>query len=160
MTMAIRLDVAVLDTSAVFSVFEAEASAPAFLAGFDRCDRLLISAGTLAELSILLVARAGVEGGELLDSFIDNYGVEVVAVDKETVSGAFRTGFAAWGKGMRTAAGLNFGDLFAYSLARERRVPLFFQGLDFARTDVPSAMEELGFPVGDKGEPSLRGGVD
>jgi ribonuclease VapC len=34
---------------------------------------------------------------------------------------------------------LNFGDCFAYALARELNVPLLFKGDDFARTDVERA---------------------
>jgi len=36
----------------------------------------------------------------------------------------------------RHAAGLDFGDLFAYALARTSGEPLLFKGEDFARTDV------------------------
>ncbi len=155
-----RLDVAVLDTSAIFSVFEAESSAPAFVEGFDLCDRLLISAGTLGELSILMTGRAGLEGTKLLDDFLHNFDVEVVAVDLHTIRGEFRSGFVRWGKGMRSAAGSNFGDLFAYALARTTEAALFYQGLDFSRTDVPNAMQILGFPLNDKGQPRLPGTGD
>ena len=34
----------------------------------------------------------------------------------------------------------NFGDCFAYALAKERREPLLFKGDDFARTDVVPAL--------------------
>jgi len=48
-------------------------------------------------------------------------------------------GFRRFGKG-RHRAGLNFGDLFAYALARALDEPLLYQGADFAHTDVVPAL--------------------
>ena len=42
------------------------------------------------------------------------------------------------GKG-RHRAGLNFGDCFAYALARISGQPLLFKGDDFAHTDIDVA---------------------
>ena len=42
-----------------------------------------------------------------------------------------------FGKGSGHAAGLNYGDCFAYALARELGEPLLFKGDDFAHTDIP-----------------------
>ena len=36
----------------------------------------------------------------------------------------------------RHAAGLNFGDVFAYALARSAGAPLLFKGEEFSKTDV------------------------
>jgi ribonuclease VapC len=46
--------------------------------------------------------------------------------------------FARYGRG-RHEAKLNFGDCFAYALAKERGDPLLFKGEDFARTDIAPA---------------------
>ena len=46
-----------------------------------------------------------------------------------------RTAFRVYGK-PRHPAGLNFGDCFAYALARTLDEPLLFKGTDFSRTDV------------------------
>ena len=43
-----------------------------------------------------------------------------------------------WGKGVHPA-GLNFGDCFAYALAKMRGSPLLFVGNDFIKTDVIAA---------------------
>ena len=58
----------------------------------------------------------------------------VVPVDAEHVSEA-RLAYRRFGKG-RHAAGLNFGDVFAYALARTAGERLLFKGEDFARTDI------------------------
>jgi ribonuclease VapC len=47
--------------------------------------------------------------------------------------------YARWGKG-RHPAGLNFGDCFAYVLARETNSALLYVGEDFAKTDVSPAL--------------------
>ena len=60
--------------------------------------------------------------------------VVVVPVDAEHVSEA-RDAYRRFGKG-RHAAGLNFGDLFAYALARASGEPLLFKGDDFTKTDI------------------------
>ena len=46
---------------------------------------------------------------------------------------------ARWGKGFHPA-GLNFGDCFAYHVARTRDCPLLQVGAGFARTDVESVL--------------------
>ena len=60
--------------------------------------------------------------------------VVVVSVDADHVSEA-RRAYRRFGKG-RHAAGLNFGDVFAYALARTAGEPLLFKGDDFAKTDI------------------------
>jgi ribonuclease VapC len=76
----------------------------------------------------------GEPGGRGLDTLIQKAEVVAVAVDAEHVAEA-RRAYRRFGKG-RHAAGLNFGDVFAYSLARLSGEPLLFKGEDFARTDI------------------------
>lgn len=49
-----------------------------------------------------------------------------------------RHAYRDFGKG-RHKAGLNFGDCFAYALAKEMDEPLLFKGKDFAHTDIAVA---------------------
>ena len=63
--------------------------------------------------------------------------VQAVAVDEEQVQLA-RSAWRRYGKG-RHPAGLNFGDLFAYALARASGEELLFKGDDFAKTDIVAA---------------------
>jgi len=44
-----------------------------------------------------------------------------------------------WGKGVHPA-GLNFGDCFAYEVAKAHDCRLLFVGNDFSKTDVESAL--------------------
>jgi ribonuclease VapC len=50
-----------------------------------------------------------------------------------------REAYRDFGKGSGHAAGLNFGDCFAYALARATGEPLLYKGDDFSHTDVAAA---------------------
>ena len=148
-----RLERGVLDTSALVSVLYGEPGEEAFLNGFLRCDRLLICAGTLAEISVVLLYDHDQAGVDHLDDLLRRIGVEIIPMNGERML-FFRDGYTRFGKG-RNPAGLNFGDAFSYSLSKYLDVPLFFQGLDFEKTDVRPAMRLLGYPISRKGVPSL-----
>lgn len=51
-----------------------------------------------------------------------------------------RQAYRDFGKGSGHPARLNFGDCFAYALARATGQPLLFKGVDFSQTDVTSAL--------------------
>ncbi len=64
---------------------------------------------------------------------------QIIPVDEATalrIEGIYRR----FGKGFHAAA-LNFGDCFAYDVAREHDCPLLYVGEDFARTDITSALD-------------------
>ena len=61
-------------------------------------------------------------------------------MDEQQVAAA-RAAYRDYGRGSGHAAGLNFGDCFAYALAREQGAPLLFVGDDFARTDIEPALK-------------------
>ena len=124
----------VLDTSALLALLLDEAEAEEFRAAVEEDTTRLVSAATLLETALVIEARKGEPGGRELDSLIQKAEIVVVAVDAEHVSEA-RRAFRRFGKG-RHAAGLNFGDVFAYALARTSSEPLLFKGDDFAKTDI------------------------
>jgi len=128
----------VLDTSALLAMLLDEPEAESYLGALEADEARLVSAATLLETAIVIEARKGEAGGRELDLFIHKAGVAVVAVDAEHVAEA-RRAYRRFGRG-RHAAGLNFGDVFAYALARTSGEALLFKGEDFARTDVRSAI--------------------
>jgi len=73
-----------------------------------------------------------------MDRFLAAAAIRVEPVTPEQAQLA-RTAFDTFGKG-RHPAGLNFGDCFAYALARVTGLPLLFKGEDFSRTDIPRAV--------------------
>jgi ribonuclease VapC len=60
--------------------------------------------------------------------------VEPVTLEQVRVA---RHAYRTYGRGHHSA-GLNFGDCFAYALAKTVGVPLLFKGSDFALTDIRS----------------------
>ena len=52
-----------------------------------------------------------------------------------------RTAHRRFGRGSGHPARLNFGDCFAYALAKATGEPLLFKGEDFGHTDIRSALE-------------------
>ena len=124
----------VLDTSALVVLLLDEPGAEEFRAAVEEDTTRLVSAATLLETALIIEARKGEPGGREFDSLIHKAEIVVVAVDAEHVSEA-RRAYRRFGKG-RHAAGLNFGDVFAYALARTSGEPLLFKGDDFAKTDI------------------------
>jgi ribonuclease VapC len=127
----------VLDTSALVAMLLGEPERDRFIAALAEAEDPLISAGTLLEVSIVMQSKLGEAGLVDLDELLATAGVRCVAVDVAQAHAA-RAAFARFGKG-RDAAGLNYGDCFAYALAKVAKAPLLFKGDDFARTDVVAA---------------------
>ena len=124
----------VLDTSALLALLLDEPEAEAFRAAVEDDPTRLVSAATLLETALVIEARKGEPGGRELDLLIHKADVVVVPVDTEHVALA-RKAYRRYGKG-RHEAGLNFGDVFAYALARASGESLLFKGDDFSKTDV------------------------
>ena len=124
----------VVDTSALLAILLGEPDAERCIAALEAQSQVMISAGTLAE-AMIVAGRRNI-GGEM-NALVEGLGFEIV-----TVSGAgsakVAEAYARWGKGVHTAS-LNFGDCFAYALARELGRPLLFVGDDFSKTDIEAA---------------------
>lgn len=124
----------VIDTSALIAVLFNESEAPALRLAIERDPVRRMSAASLLETSIVVEARYGEAGGRELDLLLHKADVQIVAVSEDQAEIA-RVAFRKYGKG-RHRAGLNFGDCFAYALAKASGEPLLSKGDDFARTDV------------------------
>jgi ribonuclease VapC len=124
----------VIDTSALLAILRDEPERRAFNEAIEAADSRLMSTATFVEVSIVIESRYGAEGLRDLDQFVDQAGIELVALDVEQAKMA-RRAFGRFGKG-RHPAGLNYGDCFAYALAMVLGEPLLFKGEDFQQTDV------------------------
>jgi ribonuclease VapC len=125
----------VVDTSALVTIIVREPPAAACIKALESETDVLASAGTLAE-ALIVASRRHVS--DQMAGLIDELDLEIIPV---TLASARRIGkaYEKWGKGMHPA-GLNFGDCFAYVLAKERSCPLLFIGNDFSQTDVESVL--------------------
>jgi ribonuclease VapC len=132
----------VVDTSALVAIVNDEPEAERFH-GLLLDHEPVISCGTLIETLRVMQVGLGPQALAAVDRLIELYAVEPVPVDAEQVALA-RQGMLAYGKGRGEApAALNFGDLFAYALARQLHLPLLFKGDDFRATDVLPVREAL-----------------
>ncbi len=127
----------VVDTSAIVAVLLGEPGADELVSHLldSEC---VMSAVTRVELGIVIEARNGPAGTQLLEELLGRTGMRVEVVD----DGLAAESLVCWrrfGKG-RHPAGLNFGDTFAYALARRLGAPLLFVGNDFSETDVSSVV--------------------
>jgi ribonuclease VapC len=124
-----------IDTSAIMAILLNEPSAEACIAAMEGEEEIIMSAGTLAE-TLIVAGRRNV--AEEASRLIDGLGLEILSV---TPASARRVAdaYARWGKGVH-AAGLNYGDCFAYEVAKEHACPLLFVGDDFPLTDIDAAL--------------------
>lgn len=127
----------IVDTSAILAIFLAEPERAQFLKLMNQAETRRISAVNVLETGIVLEARRGEAAGREFDLFLHRAQFEVVPADSDQVEIA-RIAWRKYGKG-RHAAGLNFGDCFAYALAKVTSEPLLFKGDDFAHTDLQAA---------------------
>lgn len=120
-----------VDTSALMAIVLDEPQASGCIAALEAEQDVLISAGTAVEAMIVATVR---NVGAEMESLISQLGFEIVPL---TGSAATRIAqiYAKWGKGMNPA-GLNFGDCFAYDVAKQNDCTLLYIGEDFSRTDL------------------------
>ena len=127
----------VIDTSAFVAVLLGEPERDRFIGLLADTEDPLISAATLVETSIVMLAKTGPDGVSDLDELLAAAAVRCIAVDAAQADLA-REALARFGKG-RAPVGLNYGDCFAYALARATERPLLFKGDDFTHTDIAIA---------------------
>ena len=124
----------VIDTSGLLAILMGEPERKRFLDLITGAERRLISAANALETGMVLEAKRGEAAGREFDLFLQRAQIEVVAVDFEQVEMA-RLAWHKYGKGRHPAA-LNFGDCFAYALAKTSGEPLLAKGDDFGQTDL------------------------
>jgi|SRR5579863_150408 len=127
----------ILDTSALIAVLYRETEAARYAHIIHDEERCAISTGTYLELSIVVQSQLGTDGLRQCDMFLRRAGIVIEPFTVEQAHLA-RQAFHDFGKG-RHPAGLNFGDCFAYALAKVAGEPLLFKGDDFRKTDVIAA---------------------
>jgi ribonuclease VapC len=127
----------ILDTSAIVAILYREQEAVRFVQLIHDADVCRISVANSVELFIAIESQLGPDGTRQAEAFFRRAGIIIEPVTIEHGELA-RQAFLDFGKG-RHKAGLNFGDCFAYALAKATGEPLLFKGDDFGRTDVKAA---------------------
>jgi ribonuclease VapC len=124
----------VIETSALVSMLTDEPEAQRLEAAVAADPVRLMSTASYLEAAIVIEQRFGEPGGRELDLWLHRAGVDLVGVDADQAEVA-RSAYRRFGKG-RDPAGLNYGDCFAYALAKVSGEPLLFKGGDFVHTDI------------------------
>jgi ribonuclease VapC len=127
----------IIDTSAIIAILrdelEAEFCARAIADASNRC----VSAVNYVEAAVAIDASGDPIASRRVDECFKIAQISIEAVT-ETHAQIARDAYRDFGKGSGHPAKLNFGDCFAYALAKSRREPLLFKGNDFTHTDITS----------------------
>lgn len=129
----------IIDTSALVAIVYREDEGQKFLTAIAQVPRRLMSTANFLEAAIVVDRSADVRRAPAFDEIVKYLGIEFVPVTLEQASLA-RQAYRRYGKGNHPA-GLNFGDCFAYALAKTTGETLLFKGSDFSHTDVTPELD-------------------
>src|SRR5947209_7267533 len=124
----------IIDSSAVVAILGLESDAREFVDAIEKSPERRMSVISYVESAMVLDSRRNPALSRRLDEFVREAQVSLEPVTLEQARLA-REAYREFGKG-RHRAGLNFGDCFAYALAKEKGESLLFKGDDFCHTDV------------------------
>lgn len=129
----------IVDSSAVVAILLNEPAAAICLEALLASATIRLSAANFLEAAIIVdrlpTPRHRIAFNELLSGL--GIIVEPVTVQQARLA---RDAHQRFGRGSGHPAKLNFGDCFAYALAKDLDEPLLFVGNDFTHTDVRSAL--------------------
>jgi ribonuclease VapC len=131
--------VTVVDTSALIAVLRAEPDAPRYADALQRFEALRMSAGTLLEVGTVVLHKRGPGRLPELYDLIKLVRIEISPVTERHARDAVEA-YGRFGRSTKHPAQQNFGDCFAYALAKELNEPLLYKGDDFSKTDIRSAL--------------------
>lgn len=129
----------VVDTSALIAILRQEDDAGDFARALERHHAVAISTATLVEAGAVALGRGGPPLFGKLQVLVAQADLEFVPLSAEHAEIAIEA-YRRYGRGVGSPSCLNFGDCFAYALAKARDEPLLYKGNDFARTDIRSAL--------------------
>lgn len=126
-----------VDTSAVLAILQDEEGAARLHGRLASADGAVMSAGNVLELQLVIARTGKSDAWDDVAALLDAYRIRTRAFDEAQLDIA-RGAAMRFGRG-RHKARLNYGDCFAYALARLDGIPLLCVGNDFAHTDVELA---------------------
>lgn len=129
----------IVDSSAIASIVRKEPGWETYFSAIETADAVRLSAAGYLEIAIVVDSRRDPLAARRLDDFMESAAIVIEPVTERQARIA-REAYRDYGRGSGHPAGLNFGDCFAYALARDLGEPLLYKGADFAQTDVRSAL--------------------
>jgi ribonuclease VapC len=129
----------IVDTSAIIAILRDEQKAAPCAQAIAQATVRRVSAVNFVESAVVIDSSRDPIASRRFDDFIKEANISIEPVTKAQAQIA-RDAYRDFGKGSGHPAKLNFGDCFAYALAKESGEPLLFIGDDFAQTDVSAAV--------------------
>jgi ribonuclease VapC len=130
----------IIDTSVLIAILKNEADCVEYeMAMTASKSQLFMSAATYLEAAIVADAVPLDRQVNYVDDLVATLQLTIAPVT-EVQARIARQAYRQYGKGSGHKAQLNFGDCFAYALAKDMNQPLLFKGNDFSQTDVDVAL--------------------
>ena len=130
----------VVDTSAIIAIARGEPEAAAFSRMLEQTPGKLMGTPTYLECAFVMAGIAPTKGMAFLKGLVSDTLITLVPFGQVELDMAIEARLK-FSRGSGHAAKLNFGDCFAYALARTRNLPLLFKGDDFIHTDIVPALK-------------------
>jgi ribonuclease VapC len=130
----------IVDTSALIAILRDEPEALAMAQAIEEATQRQISAANWLEAAAVIDGSRDPVASRQFDDLIGVARIVVAPVTEQQARIA-RAAYRDFGKGSGHPAGLNFGDCFAYALAKDTGEPLLFKGHDFAHTDIVAVLQ-------------------
>jgi ribonuclease VapC len=132
----------IVDTSALLAILKYEKDWREFATAIRDARTRRISAANYVETAAVVDSLKDPITSRQFDELIRQSGIKIETVTEQQAVIA-RSAYRDFGKSSGHPARLNFGDCFAYALAKQSNEPLLFKGNDFAKTDVIPAIRKL-----------------
>jgi ribonuclease VapC len=129
----------IIDTSALVAILRDEPEADICARAIEDAAERRLSAVNFVETAVVIDGSRDPIASRRFDDLLKAAGVRIEAVT-EIQARLARDAYRDFGKGSGHSAKLNFGDCFAYALAKTSCEPLLFIGADFGHTDIMSAI--------------------
>ncbi|HSI42631.1 MAG TPA: type II toxin-antitoxin system VapC family toxin [Xanthobacteraceae bacterium] len=129
----------IVDSSALVAILQDEPDAWRYSEAIAEAIVCRLSAASFVEAAAVIEKRRDPIASRRFDELLETAGIVIEPVTEHQARIA-RAAYRDFGKGSGHPAQLNFGDCFAYALAKDRGEPLLFKGGDFGRTDVVPAV--------------------
>lgn len=128
----------IVDTSALIAILRDEPDAAVYARAIAAAARRRISAANFLEAAVVIDGSRDPVASRRFDDLVREAGLVIEPVTPQQARIA-RDAYRDFGRGSGHAAKLNFGDCFAYALAKDLDEPLLYKGDDFSHTDVTPA---------------------
>jgi ribonuclease VapC len=125
----------IIDTSALVAILRDESEAKDCAIAIERAAACRLSAASFVETALVIDGSRDPIVSRRFDDLVKEARI-VVELATEAQARIAREAYRDFGKGSGHPAELNFGDCFAYALAKASGEPLLFKGDDFVHTDI------------------------